>query len=891
MGLAHVEGEVLGPPTGFWGKLKSVDGVVAAWHPLVDHCADVAACCQALLERTLLRQRLARTGGLDDLSPVQVARLCALAALHDLGKFNRGFQNKAWPGRRPWAGHLAEFLALLDPACRDRGNRERLQEVLPVGELDGWSEDIDGLFFATISHHGRPAFPEPHHYDLVPECWTPTADLDPFAGIADLVQLVRVWFPGAWLASGDPLPERPAFQHAWSGVLTLADWLGSDARPGFFEFGEAGRDRMPFARERARRRMIELGLDAALLRPALGDRLPGYEKVPSVNKPRPAQARMLDLPLPERGGMVVLEAPTGSGKTEAALVHFLRLYHAGLVDGMYFALPTRVAATQIYERVHATISHAFGDAGPPVVQAVSGYIKVDAVEGVPLAPFDVLWPDDQRERLSVRGWAAETPKRYLAGAIVVGTIDQALLSALKVPHAHLRSSALLRHLLVVDEVHASDLYMARLLEAVLDTHLAAGGHALLMSATLGAATRTRLLAEPGRRGAASCPSPAEATGLGYPTISYRVHDRVGSLAVESPAVEKTVTWELLAALDYPTAVAAMVLARAAAGARVLVVRNTVSGCLALQQELEAAASSATDLLFSCAGVACPHHSRFAKADRALLDLRMHDLFGRERENGGRGVVVVATQTVEQSLDLDADLLISDLCPMDVLLQRVGRLHRHLRPRPAGCEEPRAVVLVPESADLSPLLTEMGNVRGAHGFGTVYESLLSLQATWDTLRSSAQAEVPRDNRRLVEAAVHPETLRDLAARMGAAWRKHEIGLRGTALADSQGAALNLVRRDLGFDDPGVAFPASATDGRIRTRLGWEDRVARFSPPLAGPLGNDVSELKVPHHLFRGTFPAADEELANEVGSMPGGFTFRFGARFRYDRWGLRPEELG
>src|SRR5690606_34187295 len=113
--------------------------------------------------------------------------------------------------------------------------------------------------------------------------------------------------------------------------------------------------------------------------------------------------------------------------------------------------------------------------------------------------FEVLWNDDDRERWRHRGWAAEHPKRYLAGAIVVGTIDQVLLSTLQVGHAHLRSTALLRHLLIVDEVHASDEYMSSLLEAVLRYHSRAGGHAFLMSATLGCEVRARFR---GRKAAA-----------------------------------------------------------------------------------------------------------------------------------------------------------------------------------------------------------------------------------------------------------------------------------------------------------------------------------------------------------------------------------------------------
>jgi hypothetical protein len=211
--------------------------------------------------------------------------------------------------------------------------------------------------------------------------------------------------------------------------------------------------------------------------------------------PHDVQRRVVDLPLDPGGSVSLVEAETGSGKTEAALARYLRLFHAGLVDGMYFALPTRTAATQIHRRVLQAVTRAFvdGEARPPVVLAVPGYLAVDDHTACRLPDFEVLWNDDPQERYRFRGWAAEHPKRYLVGPVVVGTIDQVLFSTLMVSHAHLRATALLRHLLVVDEVHASDAYMAAILEQVLRYHVRAGGHALLMSATLGASARYHLL--------------------------------------------------------------------------------------------------------------------------------------------------------------------------------------------------------------------------------------------------------------------------------------------------------------------------------------------------------------------------------------------------------------
>jgi CRISPR-associated endonuclease/helicase Cas3 len=255
-----------GSPTSFWGKLLQGDhGRPLAWHPLVDHCADVAACCEALLNRTLLRKRLARLGGLDDLSPVQVSRLSVLTALHDIGKVNGGFQNKAF-GRRPTGGHVREVLALMSDAWQER---KLLFRSLPWDDLCAWGEEESALrlLVASIAHHGRPQAIG-GNYQATP--WRPAHGLDPFAGIADLTARTKRWFPGAYEAEGEQLPSAPTFQHAFSGLVMLADWLGSDNKR-FFTYSETlDEDRIHFAREQAARALREIGVESDAARKSLG---------------------------------------------------------------------------------------------------------------------------------------------------------------------------------------------------------------------------------------------------------------------------------------------------------------------------------------------------------------------------------------------------------------------------------------------------------------------------------------------------------------------------------------------------------------------------------------------------------------------------------------------
>jgi CRISPR-associated endonuclease/helicase Cas3 len=876
---------VLGRPRGFWGKLRqSETGVVEAWHPLNDHCADVAACCEALLENGILRRRLARLGDADDLMEVEVQRLSYLAALHDAGKFNLGFQRRADPAPRERVGHVGELFAIL--AASGSPEQRALLDALDLADVDRWSGFR--LLIAAFAHHGAPiSLRSPGHVPR-PELWRAADGLDPIAGVRALVAAARRWFPAAGRRSSR-FPDAPALQHAYAGLVTLADWVGSDEE--IFPYSDEGReDRFAWARVRAREAVERLWIDPSRARNLLGGVAPVFGDVFSGRTPRAAQRSVIDLASSPGGGLVILEAETGSGKTEAALARFLALFASGEVDGLYFALPTRTAAKQIHRRIVEAVRSAFPaeHARPPVVLAVPGYHRVDDVtgqktqggDGPPrLAPFRVLWPDQDENRW--RGWAAERPKRFLAGTVVVGTIDQVLLSGLAVSHAHLRATSLLRHLLVVDEVHASDVYMNRLLELVLERHLAAGGHALLMSATLGASARERFTGGGAARG---CTSLVDAEAIPYPALvvtdARRKRQRVEK--VHGAGNARRVNVEIAPVADEPGEIARRALDAAGAGARVLVLRNTVRDAVLSQGRLEQVAGDDDARLFKCEGRPAPHHARFAAEDRERLDRAIERAFGTTAPDGG--CVAVATQTVQQSLDLDADLLLTDLCPMDVLLQRIGRLHRHARgSRPTGFTEPRVVVLVPATRDLSGLIRRDGRAQGPHGFGTVYQDLRILEATWRLLEERPVLATPEMNRALVERITHPEALARVVPRGSGPWADHARLVAGGRMAQAACATTNAFRWDAPYGDIGFSPELQEMVG---TRLGAGDRLVAFEGGAVGPFGSRIAGLTLPAWFCKG---APDDAGPEELTVSARGLRFRFGGRrFVYDRLGVRPD---
>ncbi len=823
-----------------------------------------------------------------------VQRLAVLVFLHDVGKANAGFQSRRWkfPEQPPdfWtarspSGHGPEGWELIAGRVH---NAEYFATGLPIAEIVGWGDvAVAELLQASISHHGRPLGEDSARQTA--DIWQPVRDrdnvvrYDPAATLSSLGDSIRRCYPLAFAACDRPLPEQPAFVHLFAGLVQLADWLGSDTRAGFFPFSLPGEDRTQTAAARAEYAVKTIGLDVRPWLAQLALQAPSFGAAFRVDSAHPMQLAAADLGL---GDIVLLEAETGSGKTEAALWRFVQLFQAGKVDSLYFALPTRVAATQLCQRVLDAVKRLWPVDPPVVVRALPGYEAADDQPKISLPDFKVQWPDKPEDEKAHQRWAAEAPKRFLAATIAVGTIDQALLAALKVRHAHMRHALLARSLLVVDEVHASDAYMTVLLEKLLQAHQRAGGQAMLLSATLGSNARTRYL-NIGYAKKLVPPALAEACAIAYPLISSRDLSGAQMLSVQGSPKHKVVHWETLDCMDDPLRVATLAAQAAAQGARVLVVRNTVPSAVATQQALELLAlAQGGNWLFKAHGISTVHHSRYSKEDRPMLDRAVEAQLGKARA-GVEGRVVVGTQTLEQSLDIDADLLITDLCPMDVLLQRVGRLHRHVRPdaeRPEGFQKPQAWVLTPAGDDLSPLLKRASNGLGRfHNGGGVYPDLRMLEATRRLIAAQPSRQIPADNRLLVEGATHRDALLAIEDALGEDWKKLGQKIEGDTGAGRTVGNLHTLPYEDAFSD--VAFPDS--DQKVATRLGAADRLVVFDPPQPGPFLQAVKHLalrfhQLPKELSPDAQPADIVLLAEQAG-----FVFSLGsARYRYDRFGLQ-----
>ena len=811
-----------------WAKRDNPD-----WHSLIAHSADVAAVLWMLLRETKMGRRLGSLAGFD-FSSEHAFRLAVLAALHDAGKASRGFQHGQAGHLRPIIGLFTEGGEYLDP--------------LPLQKMIPWFQDgghLRRFLITTWSHHGEP-IPKASSQHI--SAWHPNDNYDPADALGRLAQRIEEeWLETAFSSTAAPFPDTPALENAFVGVLTLADWIGSDRRYFRYENGEDDNawDR---ATGRAKEALEEMGV---LHAPPHS----GLQTLLGLHNPYKFQSAGTHLD----GQVVVAEAPTGTGKTELALGRFAELRRTGAVEGMYFGVPTRAAAKQIHDRIYRIAQTIFDDP-PPVVQAVPGYIKADDEHGI-RRDWDVYW-DGETSR---RNWAAEHSKRFTAAPIAVGTIDQVLLAMLETPHAHMRMAGLLNSFLVVDEVHATSTYMAEILQDVVQVHADAGGHALLMSATVQSSTRSALLGRP------SPELDAAVNDAPYPLVVSREDEKAPDIP---DRLRKTVEIEIRKAEDPDDAFRQAAEAHADAG-RVLGIRNTVDGARAVQRNL-----SCNTLRVG--GVPVCHHSRYAQPDRDKLDEALVDLYGEKNKEGSETLATIGTQTVEQSLDIDADRMVTDLVPMPVFLQRLGRLWRHPeRVRPDTFEAAKCIVIAPNT-DLAEYLDD-GTAFGPMGIGTVYEDLRILKATLDVLRDhdGDTIRIPQDSRELVEHSTHRDVLNDICDTD--AWEEHERYVLGERTADESHA--NLV----GLDWASTRYSKmNFTSADVRSRLGELPHTLELEATT--PFGHKISQLDVPAWMLEDDDgnplnPAPDDAAVTEQADDH--FTFDVcGKSFLYTHHGFR-----
>ncbi|CAG9000046.1 MAG: CRISPR-associated endonuclease/helicase Cas3 [Candidatus Celerinatantimonas neptuna] len=666
----------------YWGKAQKGDSVTGdAYHLLPYHCLDVAAVgYQFLALDKPLTQDLA---AFLEITPKQLRDMVAFAlALHDFGKFANAFQrlysSESQQLYHPEKGRAYDshdyrhdrlglfFWTQLEDLFWDKIEYSSGQKSQSV--LNKLQKSWMVLMHCVLGHHGQPVedrlirsmcdFTEPHN-----------------------VQAARLWLDALFELLPLDLPLTMMVDKGWrkrfkqvswhlAGIAVLSDWIGSNQDYFIYQSQvESLNSYWDRACHNAALALHEFGLEQ-------------HQQVGSFQSvqthfgffPTPLQAWAEQVEVDAMPHLFILEDITGSGKTEAALTLVHRLMASGAADGFYFGLPTMATSNAMFSRVvkHYAQMYDCHDNIPDIVLAHGArdmneqfqQIKFRADTGE--KPYE---SGDQTATAQCNTWLADSRKKALLAPVGVGTIDQALMAVLPRRHQSLRLLGMNRKILIFDEIHAADDYMFELLEGLLKLHFHQGGSVILLTATLPLKQRQRLVNI--WRSAAGLPEyPLQKTD--FPLATYaRLRDCPREIKLESRAsVKRRVDVKFLhhqhACLD--------VIRQAVANEQCVVwVRNSVQDALDAYQLVQSIMDHSENCIL--------FHSRFTLLDRQKIEHNVLDILGKTYDHAASlraGKVLISTQIFQESLDADADVMISDLCPIDDLIQRAGRLRRHIR---------------------------------------------------------------------------------------------------------------------------------------------------------------------------------------------------------------------
>lgn len=758
-----------------WAKRLGHKGGSGPYHPLLCHLVDVAEVSTLLLAEVTSPAALRWIADGLQLDIEDAKRWLAIfAGFHDIGKACRGFQEQIAKNAQETPHGTVSARILRDSLTQPPFDLER--------------KFANRISLIIGGHHG--IIPKNGHVNAVKD---KTSD--------------SVW-RRTWpqlterLLSLYPVPEqRPsALDNAramWiAGFISAVDWVGSNtsyfpyaAFGGYVPDGFSLASYQHASARSARTALRELGW---LATPSSIDERTFEQLFDFIQVPNDLQRNAIQIAR-EMGepGLVIVEAPMGEGKTEVALY----LADAAGVHlemrGAYIALPTMATSNQMFGRVRDFLSNRYQHDNFIQLQLLHGHAAMsEDVEALNRNFDEYLTFTDHLEGIDGAGDHAELAsavasswfggrKRGMLSPFGVGTIDQSLLAILPIRHYFVRLFGLSNKVIVLDEVHAYDAYMTTLLERLLGWLAAMNCHVILLSATLPKTKRNRLLAAYRRKDSESLGAdeePPQQDSLAYPCISWTVGGRSGGQAVGvSDRGRKHLKLRWLQVRDGAdgSELAHELNRTLIGGGCAAVVCNTVHRA---QEVYQAIADSG---LFGEQEIGL-FHARFLFKDRREIERSCLEQFGKPAGDGTNPearplrMVLVATQVIEQSLDLDFDLMITEMAPIDLLLQRSGRMHRHPRPsRPEGLEEPQLWILEPEVEDELP----------SFGRGTeyVYAPHILLR-TWLQLKERDKIDVPEDVSELIEAVygdgASPEGISSAMAthwvETAAAMNRNEVG---------------------------------------------------------------------------------------------------------------------
>lgn len=702
------------------------------WHPLICHMTDVAMVALRLWQYLLppvVKEQMRTSLGVASLDEAGLW-VAFFAGLHDLGKANPAFAFK-------WEKAADRLLAagLKPPKFREGSphgliTAYRLVDILPE-QLGLDVESAAAIGHAIGGHHGL--FPDPLQMEWIEERCGSTrwrkAQEQLAVVLAHILGVDQLTPP-----TGPRLTDTP-FLMLLAGLTSVADWIGSHHQYFPFVGEKVYLPRYPRrARWLAMRALIDLGW---FHRPAPAPEQPFSELFGFL--PNRLQSELERVAAELHGpSLVLVEYPMGGGKTEGALYLASRLQAQAGQQGLYVALPTMATSNQMFRRVSAYLANRYPDTTINI-QLVHGQadLNPDFARLLSRGKGETDLPSIEDEtdptgRLLAAEWFTNK-KQALLAPFGIGTVDQILLAALDTKHFFVRLFGLAGKVVVVDEVHAYDTYMQSLLGHLLTWLAALGSSVILLSATLPSQTRRELIAAyaKGRGWTVS-----ESDTTTYPRVTWLSQGELKSRAI-SGVPSRRIRLRHYTVAD--SAWMTVLRERLEAGGCAAVLCNTVERAQQTYLALRNWFSSDELLLF---------HARYPFDDRMEREQEVLRRFGKQGDERPFRMVCVATQVIEQSLDIDFDLMVSDLAPVDLILQRSGRVWRHDRTdRPAHLTEPELWLLMP------PVSPE-GLPQFDPGVARVYEPHLLLRS-YLVLRDRPALEVPGGVEELIEAVYRME----------------------------------------------------------------------------------------------------------------------------------------
>jgi CRISPR-associated endonuclease/helicase Cas3 len=815
----------------FWAKTThDIDKHPNAFHPLICHMIDVA-CVTLLMWQLVLplatKKRITKAFGYDpenDDDIETVGRLVAfIAGLHDLGKCSPPFQFR---GKNDANGY-----AWLENRIKEEIHKGDKKDYFYLKRLNGRLQTIKFLSAYEkeflVPDSIPPAIDAPHGYVTTIEL---PEILESYGFNSEICKQVSILigghhgiFPGSeWSKGGrkaidanlgenwqpyrkeltqmlaEVLDIKPIHQDSsakldngtimiLAGLVSVADWIGSN--PDFFrceienfesDFELDIGSYFTKATGQARDALKKLGWSDWA---EYDNGKEFFELFPKLKEfpLRALQTEAIELAKDlKSAGIVVIESPMGEGKTEAAMFladHFnCRLKHRGI----YFALPTQATSNQMFGRITDFLEKRF-DRGIVQAQLLHGHAGLSSQLESLKRKFDEI--QDIYEECSGEGcvpavvaseWFAKNGKQGLLVPFGVGTVDQALMAVLQTKHVFVRLFGLAHKTVIIDEVHAYDVYMSTLLERLLEWLAALGSPVILLSATLPIERRNKLI-QAYQRGLGVETGDVQAAD--YPRISYATDSTINVRHIESSAKTQVLHIdkidEILANDQISKKLICELENKLKNGGCVAIICNTVRRSQEIYEQLskvpflqgndEVDGLPILDLL----------HSRFRFRDRDQIETRVRIRFGKpgdqipvrtasdsdrvteviyETVKRPKCAVLVATQIIEQSLDIDFDLMISDLAPIDLILQRSGRLHRHNRDnRPETLKTPDLWLIKPELDENGSLKPDKKGLPDFGKSGFVYDKHILLR-TWIEVNKEeySNLEIPKQVEELIEA---------------------------------------------------------------------------------------------------------------------------------------------